>query len=73
MAEQCGPGITLLSAKRAADFENRHDSLARRLDDGYDRIEQAIAEGADIAAWEEFWISLLREYEAVCDELAIAA
>jgi hypothetical protein len=51
----------------------RSEILARRLDDGYRRIDQAIATGADVSAWETFWIDLLHEYEAVCDELQDAA
>jgi hypothetical protein len=47
--------------------------LERRLDDGYARIEQAKLAGVDTAAWEEFWVKLLLEYQAICDELAEAA
>lgn len=47
----------------------RRDTLARRLDDGWKRIDEGIAKGADVRAWETFWIDLLREYEAICDEL----
>ena len=54
-------------------LDRRRLSLARRLDDGYRRIDQAIATGADVSAWESFWIDLLREYESVCDELREAA
>ena len=54
-------------------LDRRRQSLARRLEDGYQRIDQAIATGADVAAWETFWIDLLREYESVCDELREAA
>ena len=50
----------------------RRETLARRLVDGYRRIDQAVATGADVAAWESFWIDLLREYESVCDELRAA-
>jgi hypothetical protein len=53
-----------------SDLERRQTLLVRRLNDGYDRIDQAIATGADVAAWETFWIDLLREYESVCDEMA---
>jgi len=53
--------------------DRRRQSLARRLEDGYHRIDQAISTGADVAAWESFWIDLLHEYEAVCDELREAA
>jgi hypothetical protein len=51
----------------------RGEILARRLEDGYRRIDQAIATGSDVSAWESFWIDLLHEYEAVCDELREAA
>ncbi len=43
--------------------------LARRLDDGYDRIEQATIHGQDVAQWETFWLRLLDEYEAVCQRI----
>jgi hypothetical protein len=54
-------------------LDRRRLSLVRRLDDGYQRIDQAVASGADVAAWETFWIDLLREYESVCDEMLAAA
>lgn len=38
--------------------------LHRRLDDGYQRIDQARERGEDTTAWESFWIDLLRQYEA---------
>jgi hypothetical protein len=44
-------------------------TLERRLEDGYRRIEQAAREGKNVAAWETFWIELLRRYEALCDGL----
>ena len=48
-------------------------ALERRLDEGYARIEEAIARGEDIAAWESFWIDLLHQYEAEWDALPDAA
>ncbi|MER3437097.1 MAG: hypothetical protein C4346_05570 [Chloroflexota bacterium] len=54
-------------------LEWRRESLARRLEDGYHRIDQAIAAGEDVAEWERFWIGLLREYEEICDTLQKAA
>lgn len=54
-------------------LDRRRQLLVRRLDDGYDRIDQAVASGADVAAWETFWIDLLREYESVCEEMLVAA
>ena len=49
------------------------ETLERRLDDGYHRIEEARMQGRDVQAWEEFWIQLLREYEDICDGLRLAA
>ncbi len=49
------------------------DTLFRRLENGYDQIEQAEKERRDKVFLEDFWLSLLREYEAVCDELRLHA
>lgn len=38
--------------------------LERRLEEGRRRIEDAKQGGIDIQAWEDFWLSLLAEYEA---------
>lgn len=48
-------------------------ALERRLDDGYARIEEALARGEDVSAWESFWIDLLHLYEAEWDALPKAA
>ena len=58
---------------RRDGIDGRRRVLTRRLDDGYRRIDDALHDGADIEAWEDFWLGLLREYEAVCDEIKIAA
>ena len=50
-------------------LEAHRDSLYRRLELGYTRIERGLAEGSDVTTWEDFWVALLREYERVCDEL----
>ena len=47
--------------------------LARRLETGYDYIDRMIASGEDVTKLEDFWIQLLRQYEAVCEGLAEAA
>jgi hypothetical protein len=60
-------------ADEPSGLGRRSEILARRLEDGYRRIDQAIATGTDVSAWEAFWIDLLHEYEAVCDELREAA
>ena len=48
-------------------------TLEDRLDDGYQRIDQAVLSGTDVAEWESFWLRLLGEYEDVCRELEQAA
>jgi hypothetical protein len=55
-------------AERSA-LETRRDSLYERLEEGYGRIERGLDEGRDITTWEDLWLSLLNEYEAVCDQL----
>jgi hypothetical protein len=54
------------------DLVEHREALARRLDDGFVRIEQAIVAGEDVKTWEDFWLSLLAEYEAISDELSAA-
>lgn len=61
--------VPLPTAKAPFD----HQTLERRLDDGYRRIEEALVRGVDVQAWEEFWLQLLSEYEDVCDGLRLAA
>lgn len=51
----------------------RRESLERRLDEGYRRIDEAELAGGDVSEWESFWIRLLREYEDVCREHDLAA
>ena len=53
--------------------ENDADTLYRRLEDGYLKIEAAEQAGRDTAFLDEFWLSLLREYEQVCLELQQAS
>lgn len=55
------------------DLSSHRDAIARRLDDGYTRIDHAIANGEDVRTWEDFWVTLLGEYEALSDELSTAA
>ena len=49
--------------------EAHRDSLYQRLEQGYERIERGLADGSDVSTWEDFWVSLLHEYEQVCDEI----
>ena len=55
------------------DLSARRMTLEDRLDDGYQRIDQAVLSGTDVAEWESFWLRLLGEYEDVCRELERAA
>lgn len=50
----------------------QRDRLAARLEDGWSRLTQAEAAGANTSEWEAFWTKLLQQYEAVCRELAEA-
>lgn len=54
------------------DLERQRDDLYRRLERGYTKIELGLASGEPVTTWEELWIALLRQYEAVCDELDAA-
>ncbi len=53
-------------------LEKRAGVLYLRLEDGYAQIERALSDGQDVAKWEDLWKKLLREYEQVCDLLAIS-
>jgi hypothetical protein len=55
------------------ELARRKAKLEQRLEDGYVRINEAEAQGRDVSNWEEVWLNLLHEYEAVCDELLYAA
>ncbi|MDQ3043986.1 MAG: hypothetical protein M3R06_02370 [Chloroflexota bacterium] len=57
----------LAAARPDLDALTRRNALGERLEDGYQRIEEAIAEGRDVREWEDFWIQLLGEYEALVD------
>ena len=46
--------------------------LEARLRDGFEKIGRAMQDGLQVENWERHWIELLREYEAVSDELAAA-
>jgi hypothetical protein len=49
------------------------ESLVLRLEEGERRILEAKAAGEDTTKMELFWIQLLRQYEAVYDEILQAA
>ncbi|HEX2283039.1 MAG TPA: hypothetical protein VHG52_14870 [Thermomicrobiales bacterium] len=66
-------GEPLTSSFPTAELDTRRRTLEDRLDDGYQRIDQAALSGADVSEWESFWLRLLDEYEDVCRELDRAA
>lgn len=68
--------ITPVSGSASASTsstQSRLSVLEQRLEEGYARIEQALQQGGDVERWESFWITLLKEYEALCDGFAEAA
>jgi hypothetical protein len=67
------PVELLPSSLASADLDIRRRTLEDRLDDGYQRIDQAALSGVDVSEWESFWLRLLGEYEDVCRELDRAA
>jgi hypothetical protein len=66
--QQPEPAPTGGPADRAA-LERRRDALSRRLELGYRKIERGLEDGQDVTTWEDLWITLLREYEQICDDL----
>lgn len=73
MANLHGPVDLQTSSLPSKDLVTRRGTLADRLQEGYDRIEQASLSGTDVSDWESFWLRLLGEYEDVCRELDQAA
>ena len=53
----------------ALDLYARKAELVRRLQDGDEQISSAKRNGADTTQWESHWITLLRQYESVCQEI----
>ena len=54
----------------ATELEARKMELVRRLQDGDEQISAAKRNGAETTRWENHWITLLRQYETVCREIA---
>jgi hypothetical protein len=73
VSDACNPIEFLSSSFQNTDLDGRRRTLEDRLDDGYQRIDQAVLSGADVSEWESFWLRLLGEYEDVCRELDRAA
>ena len=73
MSNSYHAGESLSPSLLSAELDARCRTLEDRLDDGYQRIDQAVLSGADVSEWESFWLRLLGEYEDVCRELDRAA
>jgi thymidylate kinase len=56
-------------SKSRETLETARDRLYENLEKGYDRISKGLVEGKDVTEWEEFWVTLLKEYQRVCEEL----
>ena len=73
MSHPLGPVELRSSSLSGTDLDARRRTLENRLDDGFDRIDQAALSGTDVSEWESFWLRLLGEYEDLCRELDQAA
>lgn len=51
------------------ELRKRAQNLESRLAAGLSAIETAEGLNRDVTEWEQFWLQLLREYEALVDEL----
>jgi hypothetical protein len=56
-------------AEKIVELRQKQERLVERLDTGAALIEEKRSKGEDVTQWEDFWIQLLREYEAVCEQL----
>ena len=53
--------------------ETRDERVAKldaRLQDGFQKIGEAMTNGVNVDNWHAHWIELLREYEGISDEIA---
>lgn len=57
------------SQKAITRLIEKRDEYVERLDIGAAKIEEARSQGKDVTLWEDYWIQLLRQYEAICDKL----
>ena len=57
---------TTTDVAKQADLER----LLFRLEDGWNKIVEAQNAGQDVARWDDVWLRLLAEYEALYDEIA---
>lgn len=55
--------------ERTETIEERVARLEVRLQEGFSRIGEAMSKGVAPEHWETAWIDILRQYEALQDEL----
>ena len=60
--------VTMSIDKESMEVEMQR--LLFRLEDGFEKIVRASAEGEDVGRWEEIWVRLLNEYEQLHDQLS---
>jgi hypothetical protein len=73
VSHSTNPAESKSSRLLSSDLSARRTTLEDRLDEGYQRIDQAVLSGADVTEWESFWLRLLGEYEDLCRDLEQAA
>ena len=59
-----------MSKPMSETSDERRARLEVRLADGFQKIGEAMSRGVEVQNWERHWVELLREYEAISDELA---
>ena len=55
--------------ERTETLEERVARLTVRLEAGFQKIGEAMSKGVAPEHWETAWIDILRQYEAISDEL----
>ena len=55
--------------ERTETLDERVARLEVRLREGFSRIGEAMSKGVAPEHWETKWVELLREYEAISDEI----
>lgn len=68
MVARQATSITITDDRDSMEAEMQR--LLFRLEDGFEKIARAAADGEDVRRWEDVWIQLLCEYEQLHDQLA---
>jgi len=62
--------FVMAQTAQATDTRAEMERLVSRLDDGWNKIVGAQANGQDVTRWEDVWLRLLSEYEAAYEALS---